>query len=77
MTKSLETAFAKAAKLPAKEQDALAAFLLKELASEKKWEKQFATSQDELATLAREAIGEFKAGKTRPMVVRGASDEER
>jgi hypothetical protein len=67
VTKSLKTAFAKAAKLPAKQQDALAAFLLEELASEKKWQKQFAASQDELPTLAREAIGEFKAGKTKPL----------
>jgi hypothetical protein len=68
MTKSLETAFAKAAMLPKKEQDALAAFLLEELASEERWDKQFAASQDELATLAREAIGEFKAGKTKLLV---------
>jgi hypothetical protein len=67
MTKSLETAFAKAAKLPAKEQDALAAFLLEELASERKWDEQFAASQDQLALLAREAIAEFKARKTKPL----------
>jgi hypothetical protein len=60
-------------KLPDKEQDALAAFLLDELASEKQWEKRFAASQDELATLAREAIGEFKAGETKLMVMRGCS----
>ena len=65
MTKSLEMAFAKAAKLPVKEQDALAAFLLEELASERKWDRQFAESQDQLAHLAREAIAEFKAGKTK------------
>ncbi len=67
MTKSLETAFAKAARLPEKEQDALAAFLLEELASERKWDEQFAASQDQLALLAREAIGEFKAGKTKSL----------
>ena len=67
MTKSLEKAFTEAAKLSDREQDALAAFLLEELASEKKWDKQFAASQDELATLAREAIGEFKAGKTKSL----------
>ena len=68
MTESLEKAFTEAAKLPATEQEALAAFLLEELASEKKWEKQFAGSQDELANLAREAISEFKAGKTKSML---------
>ena len=56
---------AAASKLPEKEQDALAALLLEELSSEKKWEKQFADSQDELANLAREATGEFRAGKTK------------
>ena len=58
---------AAAGKLPAKEQDALAALLLEELSSEKEWEKQFADSQDELAMLAREATGEFKAGKTKSL----------
>ncbi len=67
MTKTLEKAFIEAAKLPDKEQDALAAFLLEELASEKQWDRQFAASQDELATLAREAIGEFKSGKTKSL----------
>ena len=67
MTKSLETAFSKAAKLPVKEQDALAAFLLEEMASERKWDEQFAASQDQLAHLAREAIAEFKADKTKSL----------
>ena len=63
----MEKAMAEASKLPEKEQDALAALLLEELSSEKKWEKQFAGSQDELAKLAREAIGEFKTGRTKSM----------
>jgi len=60
VTKSLKTVSAKAARLPPKEQDALAAFLLEELASKRKWDEQFAASQDQLALLAREAIAEFK-----------------
>jgi len=63
----MEKAMAEASKLPEKEQDALAALLLEELSSEKKWKKQFADSQDELAKLAREASGEFKAGKTKSL----------
>jgi len=55
--------------LPLKEQDALAAFLLEELASERKWDEQFATSQDQLALLAREAVAEFRAGRTKPTIV--------
>ncbi|MFQ5715556.1 MAG: hypothetical protein ACE5GQ_00485 [Nitrospinales bacterium] len=64
MTKLLEQAFAQASKLSQAEQDALAAILLDELASEKRWTKTFAQSQDKLAQLADEAVEEFKSGKT-------------
>jgi hypothetical protein len=63
----MEKAMAEASKLPEKEQDALAALLLEELACEKQWDKQFAGSQDELAKLAREATVEFRAGKTKSL----------
>jgi hypothetical protein len=66
MTKALEHAFAQAAKLPEKEQEALAAVLLEELASEKRWAEQFAASQEKVAALADEALEEYRAGKTRP-----------
>ena len=46
MTTLLEEAFAKAAQLPPQEQDALAAVLLEEIASEKRWQDAFAQSQD-------------------------------
>lgn len=72
MTKSLEMAFAKAAKLSESEQDALAAFLMEELSSERKWDEQFASSQGQLAQLAAEAIGEFRAGRTERMAVHGS-----
>lgn len=64
MSKLLEKAFAEASKLPHEEQDALAAIVLDELASEKRWTEAFATSQDKLAKLAEEAVSEFKSGKT-------------
>ncbi|MGD0016800.1 MAG: hypothetical protein ABSC38_04700 [Verrucomicrobiia bacterium] len=67
MTRLMEKAMAEASKLPEKEQDALAALLLEELACEKQWDKQFAGSQDELAKLAREATVEFRAGKTKSL----------
>lgn len=66
MTKSLEKAFAVAAKLPATEQDAFAEFLLAELQSEERWARAFASSQDELAKLAQEALAEYRAGRTEP-----------
>jgi hypothetical protein len=63
MTK-LELAFAEAAKLPEKEQEALAEWILEEIASENRWEEVFAHSTDTLAQLADEALAEHCAGKT-------------
>jgi hypothetical protein len=67
MTKHLAEAFAKVSKLPDDEQDALAAILLEELASERRWTEAFAKSQDVLSRLADEALIEFKEGKTKPL----------
>lgn len=67
MTKLLEQAFAQAARLSAEEQDAFARFVLEELRSEAKWAQAFASSQDELASLAKEAAADYKAGRTRPL----------
>jgi hypothetical protein len=64
MTKLLEEAFAEAAKLSAQEQDALAAVILEELASERRWDQAFADSADLLAQLADQALAEHRAGKT-------------
>lgn len=67
MTQLLERAFAEASKLPNPEQDAFAALLLAELDSERRWAESFASTQDELASLADEALREFEAGQTQPM----------
>jgi len=67
MTKLLEQVFQKAAALPEQTQDALAKFLLAEMAEEGAWDAAFAGSQDELARMAREAVTEYKAGKTKPL----------
>jgi len=67
MTQLLEKALNEVAKLPPSEQDALAAILLEELASEKKWSELFAQSQDVLAKLAAEALAEHRAGKSKPL----------
>ena len=64
MTKLLEKAFSKASQLSAKEQDALAGWLLKELESESRWEALFAQSQDELGKLAEDALAEHHRGET-------------
>jgi len=67
MTKLLEEAFAEASKLPEQEQDALAAVLLDELASERRWDQAFADSADLLAQLADQALAEHQAGKTQAL----------
>jgi hypothetical protein len=67
MTDLLEKALTEVAKLPASEQDALAAILLAELASEQRWADSFARSQDALAELAKEALNEHRVGLTKPL----------
>lgn len=69
MTQLLEQAFAEVAKLPDAEQDAFAAWIVEELASERQWLQSFAQSQDVLAHLAAEALAEHRAGHTQPLDV--------
>jgi hypothetical protein len=64
MTKLLEKAFEVATKLPPEQQDALAALVLDEISSEKRWDDSFAQSQDVLAALAKEALDAHTAGKS-------------
>ena len=66
MTK-LEIAFAEASKLPKNEQEALADWILEELASEKQWTEAFVRSADMLAQLAEEAVNEHRSGKSQPL----------
>jgi len=67
MTHLLEKALTEVAKLPASEQDAVAAIVLQELASEQRWSGSFAKSQDLLAELAEQALAEYAAGRTKPL----------
>jgi hypothetical protein len=64
MTTMLEKAFAEASRLPDFEQNALARWLLEEIESERKWDNLFAESEDELGTLALEALSEDEKEKT-------------
>jgi len=66
MTDLLEKALSEVAKLPPAEQDAVAAILLEELASEHRWAESFSNSQDVLEKLAEEALAEHRAGLTKP-----------
>ncbi len=67
MTRLLEKVLSQAAKLPDAEQDAVAAILLEEIASEQRWSESFANSQDQLAELAQKALAEHAAGRTKPL----------
>jgi hypothetical protein len=54
MTRALKKAFDAASKLPEAEQDALAAAILEELESERRWDEVFQGSPDTLVKLAQE-----------------------
>lgn len=67
MTQLLEKALSEVNKLPAADQDAVAAIVMEELASERRWSESFARSQDVLAKLADQALAEHAAGRTKPL----------
>lgn len=60
----LQKALAEIEKLPEDEQEALAAWILEELASERRWTEAFAASQAVLEQLADEALEEQRANTT-------------
>jgi len=64
MTELLKKAFDAVSRLPEEEQDAVAEWLLAELASEEGWEKRFAETHNSLSVLAREALNEQERGET-------------
>ena len=63
MTATLEKAIKQVSNLPEAEQEAIGALILEEIASESRWDAQFAGSQDTLAGLAEKARAELKRGK--------------
>jgi hypothetical protein len=67
VTKRFEKVIDKVGKLPAKEQDAIADWILEELADEQRWQKSFAESQDLLAKMADKALKDHERGKTSPL----------
>jgi hypothetical protein len=67
MTKLLEQAFAEAGKLSPTEQDLLASRVLAELADEDDFDRAIATSAGRLASLAKEALAEHRAGQTQEL----------
>jgi hypothetical protein len=67
MGKVLQQALSELTKLPEAEQDAVGAWILAELESERRWDELFARSADLLAEMAAEAIREDEAGLTQPL----------
>ena len=67
MKTRLEQVFTEISKLPLKQQDALADWMLAELHSEKWWDKLFAGSQEKLSELASEALTEHRKGQTQEL----------
>jgi hypothetical protein len=64
VNKLLEQAIAEVSKLPESEQEAFAAWMLEELASERRWQESFAKSADVLAQMGEEALAEYRRGET-------------
>ena len=67
MTAALEKAVGAVAALPADRQETIAALIFEEIESERRWDEQFAGSQDQLARMASEALAELQRGETRPL----------
>jgi hypothetical protein len=64
MTSLLQQAFQQAQALSEDEQNAIAAILLEEIASEGRWQESFARSAPVLDRLAAEAREEYRQGRT-------------
>ena len=69
MTRLLQEAFERIAKLPQGEQNRYAQFLLATLESDQRWAELFARpeSEDLLEHLADETVAAHRAGRTRPV----------
>ncbi|MHB1157757.1 MAG: hypothetical protein ACYC26_13100 [Phycisphaerales bacterium] len=67
MTKLLEKAFKEASRLPSKDQDVLAHWLLEELQSEQRWSQLLEQSSDFLDHLADQARKEHSRGRSEPI----------
>jgi hypothetical protein len=67
MTKLLQQAIDKVLQLPPDQQEAVGAWLMWELESERRWDELCARSPELLEKLAAEAIAEDDAGLTEPL----------
>ena len=69
MTGLMAQAMSRIAQLPEQDQEALAAILLREIESERRWDELFSCpeSADLLASMADDALAEAEAGQCRPL----------
>jgi hypothetical protein len=69
MTKLLEKALSRVAKLSDSAQDEIAQIIINEIESEKKWDVKFAKSPSLLEKMAMVALKEHRSGKSRAMKI--------
>jgi len=69
MSNQLETAIEKLSKLPEREQNVMARWIVEEINSDKRWDELFADSEDQLKALAEEALNDFDKDKTEKLDV--------
>ena len=67
MGKLLQKAISKASKLPENEQEAIGAWLLAEMDSERRWDELFMKPGAALERMAEQARQEHKKGQTTPL----------
>ena len=68
MGRLLAQAIEEAQKLPDDEQEAIGAWLLAEIESERRWDELFSRPPSEaLEKMAAEALEDFRAGRTTPL----------
>ena len=67
MTQLLERAISEIRKLSSDEQEAIAVVLMAELEAERRWERAFEATAEQLSSLAGEALDEDREGKTEPV----------
>lgn len=69
MTQLLQRALKEVQALPESEQDAIASFILEELADERRWEDSFARTQEQLARLAEKIRREINEDRVNDLEI--------
>jgi hypothetical protein len=67
MTKLLEKAIEELNKLPEPQQESMAQWILDELEDEARWDQTFADALPQLENLAKKALKDYRAGRTKEL----------